>query len=245
MNAHTFGILFLGGVGLAIVVWVLHKLGRALASIAEALAAAAVVFIALWWLLKGLSWVVKEIVTHPRTSLTVVTVTAWCHWLGWLSLAVAVAAASAVLGLWRLVDLVSFDQWAGRILRSWWQRWAIYAPKLPGWLHACGLSVKDDTVPVDVTVSLVGRKKITRDRSHPNVRIPRVRGVKSGPSWDEVRVELVPGQKPEDFDEAARALASARKVSRCQVREVAPNVVSVDFQRRDLLAAPVPCRCRS
>ncbi|MDQ3826111.1 MAG: FtsK/SpoIIIE domain-containing protein, partial [Actinomycetota bacterium] len=61
-------------------------------------------------------------------------------------------------------------------------------------------------------------------------------------SWDEVRVRLVPGQKPEDFDDAARALASARGVARCQVRELAPNVVSIDFQRRNLLAEPVACR---
>lgn len=240
MSAHTFGVLFLGGVGLAVVVWVLHKLGRALASIAEALAAAAVVFLALWWLLKGVGWVVKEIVTHPRTSLSVLALAAWWHWVGWQSLALTAVTVTVGLLAWRRCHLVSFDQWAGKTLRSWWQRWIVYAPKLPGWLHACGLSVKDDTIPIDLTVSLVGRKKITRDRQHAGVRIPRVRGVKSGPSWDEVRVQLVPGQKPEDFDEAARALASARKVSRCQVREIAPNVVSVDFQRRDLLAAPVP-----
>lgn len=60
-----------------------------------------------------------------------------------------------------------------------------------------------------------------------------------------VRVPHKPGRalaaipetrKPEDFDDAARALASARKVSRAQVRELAPNVVSLDFQCRDLLA---------
>jgi S-DNA-T family DNA segregation ATPase FtsK/SpoIIIE len=240
MNAHTFGVVFLGGVGLAVVVWVLHKLGRALASIAEALAAAAVVFLALWWFIKGLGWVVKEIVTHPRTSVAVVALGAWCRWVGWESLALTVVIVSAGLVCWRQCHLVSFDQWAGRVLRSWWQRWMVYAPKLPGWLHACGLSVKDDTIPVDLTVSLVGRKKITRNREHRSVRIPRVRGVKSGPSWDEVKVELVPGLKPEDFDDAARELATARKVQRCQVREIAPNVVSIDFQRRDLLAAPVP-----
>jgi S-DNA-T family DNA segregation ATPase FtsK/SpoIIIE len=108
-------------------------------------------------------------------------------------------------------------------------------------LRACGLSVKDDAIPVDLTITLVGRKKISRDRQQRGVKVPKVKRVKSGPSWDEVRVELVPGQKPEDFDEAARALASARKVARCQVRELAPNVVSIDFQRRDLLAAPIPC----
>ena len=62
-------------------------------------------------------------------------------------------------------------------------------------------------------------------------QLPTVLGVRSGASWDEVRVRLVPGQKPEDFDEAARALASARGVARCQVRELTPNVVSIDFFR--------------
>jgi S-DNA-T family DNA segregation ATPase FtsK/SpoIIIE len=66
-----------------------------------------------------------------------------------------------------------------------------------------------------------------------------VLGVRSGASWDLVHVRLIPGQKPEDFDEVARALACARGVARCQVRELAPNVVSIDFQRRNLLADPV------
>ncbi|MGI6870767.1 FtsK/SpoIIIE domain-containing protein [Amycolatopsis sp. 3B14] len=241
MDAHTFGVLFLGGVGLAVVVWVLHKLGSALASIAEALAAAAVVFFALWWLLKALGWMVAQIVMHPRTTITVLALVAWCYWVGWVSLLVSLCVVGSGLACWRWFHLVSYDQWAGQFLRTWWQKWAIYVPKLPSWLHACGLSVKDDAIPVDLTVTLVGRKKITRDRERAGVRIPKVKRVKSGPSWDEVRVQLVPGQKPEDFDDAARALASARKVGRCQVREVAPDVVSIDFQRRDLLAAPVPC----
>jgi S-DNA-T family DNA segregation ATPase FtsK/SpoIIIE len=52
----------------------------------------------------------------------------------------------------------------------------------------------------------------------------------------------VPGQIPEVFDDATRALASARSVARCQVRELTPNVVSIDFQRRNLLDGVVPCR---
>ncbi len=120
-------------------------------------------------------------------------------------------------------------------------RWAVYHRKLPGWLHACGLSVRDDAMPVEVTVNLVGRRKATRATARQSgAQIPKVLGVRSGPSWDEVRVQLVPGQKPEDFDDATRALASARKVARCQVRELEPNVVSVDFQRRDQLATVVP-----
>ncbi|MGH3687726.1 MAG: FtsK/SpoIIIE domain-containing protein, partial [Pseudonocardiaceae bacterium] len=97
-----------------------------------------------------------------------------------------------------------------------------------------------DTAPVVVALTPLGRTLGPRRRP-VRAQLPTVLGVRSGPSWDEVRVRLVPGQKPEDFDEAARALASARGVTRCQVRELTPNVVSIDFQRRNLLADPVTC----
>src|SRR5262249_54063250 len=159
----------------------------------------------------------------------------WRSW-GWPSLMITLGVIIVALAVWRRADLMSFDAWPGRWLRSWWQRWTVYAPKLPGWLYACGPSIADKAAPVAVTLTLVGRKKVHRDRRRPGVHAPRVLGVRSGPSWDEVRVRLVPGQKPEDFDEATRALACARGVARCQVRELSPNVVSIDFQRRDLLA---------
>jgi S-DNA-T family DNA segregation ATPase FtsK/SpoIIIE len=51
----------------------------------------------------------------------------------------------------------------------------------------------------------------------------------------------VPGQTPEEFDTAARALAVARGVARCQVRELGPALVSIDYQRRDRLVDVVDC----
>jgi S-DNA-T family DNA segregation ATPase FtsK/SpoIIIE len=168
-------------------------------------------------------------------------VTLWCQHWGWASLAVSLGLITVVLVGWRAADVMSFDGWVGRWLRAWWQRWTIYAPKLPGWLHACGLSVTDITTPTVVSLNVLGRPRLSRGHPAPGARLPRVVGVTSGPSWDQVRVRLVPGQKPEDFDEATRALASARGVARCQVRELKPNVVSIDFQRRDLLADPVAC----
>ncbi|HEX2290845.1 MAG TPA: FtsK/SpoIIIE domain-containing protein, partial [Pseudonocardiaceae bacterium] len=151
--------------------------------------------------------------------------------------------ASAVVGMlvgWRLFDLASFDAWAGRYLRAWWLRWTVYAPKLPAWLNACGLGIKHDAAPVVVALTPLGRGLRWR-RQQVTTQLPTVLGVRSGASWDEVRVRLVPGQTPEDFDVAARALACARGVARCQVRELAPNVISIDFQRRNLLADPVTC----
>jgi S-DNA-T family DNA segregation ATPase FtsK/SpoIIIE len=241
MDAHTIGVLLLAGAGLGVAVWVLHKIGKALLALVEALAAVAVVFVALWWLLKALVWLLTQVLTRWRTSLTVLALAAWWHGWGWPSLALTLTVTALALALWRWIDVVSFDAWAGRWLRAWWQRWTIYAPKLPRWLHACGLSVTDATTPVVVTVNLVGCNRVRRDQHQPTSRVPKVLGVSSGASWDEVRVRLVPGQKPEDFDGATRALASARGVARCQIRELAPNVVSIDFQRRNLLTNPVAC----
>ncbi|HEX5117122.1 MAG TPA: FtsK/SpoIIIE domain-containing protein [Pseudonocardiaceae bacterium] len=241
MTGHAVDLVLVAG-GLGLVVWLLARLGHALARIAELLAAAVVVFAAVWWAVKGLVWLLRQAVQHWRSSVTVLVVGAWWHWWGWLSLVIVLGAVAVSLAVWRLVDLAGFDRWAGWWLRGWWLRWTVYAPKLPGWLHACGLSVRDDSLPVEVTVNLIGRRKVRRDQARATVRVPVVLGVRSGPSWDQVRVGLVPGQKPEDYEEAARALASARHVVRCQVRELAPHVVSVDFQRRNLLADPVACR---
>src|SRR5262249_16512153 len=160
-----------------------------------------------------------QALTHWRTSLSVLALLAWWQCWGWTSLALTVSAVASVLITWRLVDLRSFDAWAGRYLRAWWLRWTLYAPKLPEWLHACGLRIKPEAMPVVVTLSPLGRP-LWRRRPPARAQLSTVLGVRSGASWDEVRVRLVPGQKPEDFDDAARALASARGVARCQVREL-------------------------
>ena len=241
MDAHTIGVLLLAGAGLGVVVWVLHKIGTVLLAVVEALAAVAVVFVTLRWLLKAAAWLITQVVTRWRTSLTILALAAWWHGWGWLSLTLTLSVITLVFAVWWWINVVSFDAWVGRWLRAWWLRWTIYAPKLPGWLHACGLSATDATTPVVVTVTLVARQRIRRDQHQPTIRVPKVLGVTSGASWDEVRIRLVPGQKPEDFDTATRALACARGVARCQIRELKPDMVSIDFQRRNLLTTPVAC----
>jgi S-DNA-T family DNA segregation ATPase FtsK/SpoIIIE len=238
MNTAT---LILTGGGLVVALWVLHKLGQALTHVLEALAAVAVVFVTLWLAVKGTYKLARLVVTHWRTTTAAVVVLAWVHWLGWLSLAITVAVLAAGLGLWRCLDLASFDVWAGRHLRSWWQRWMVYARRMPRWLRACRLTVPDQGQGIVVNVNPLRRTGMA-PRSQPRRdQVPRILGVRSGPSWDEVRIRLVPGQTPEDVDQAARALAVARGVPRCQVRELSPNVVSIDFQRRNLLTDVVPC----
>jgi hypothetical protein len=128
MDLSTIAAVIAGAGGLGVIVWVLAKLGRALITIAEALAAAAAVFLALWLVLKAAGWALRQTITHWRTSLTVVALAAWWQWWGWPSLALTAGVAIGVLAGWRLLDVRSFDVWAGRHLRSWWLRWTIYAP---------------------------------------------------------------------------------------------------------------------
>ncbi|HYZ36155.1 MAG TPA: cell division protein FtsK, partial [Pseudonocardiaceae bacterium] len=201
MDAQTIALLIGGGGALGIVVWVLAKIGRVLIKIAEALAAAAVVFLALWLMIKALVWALRQTLIHWRTSLTLVALDAWCHWWGPVSLAITVAVVASVLVGWRLLALASFDVWAGRHLRAWWLRWTIYAPKLPGWLHACGLGIRQEAVPVVLAVTPLARALSRNRRTIAPAQLPKVVKVRSGASWDLVRVRLIPGQKPEDFDE--------------------------------------------
>ena len=60
------GMLVIALAGLGLGVWVLAKIGRALASMAEALAAMVVVFVALWWACKVVFWLLGL----PRVWLT-------------------------------------------------------------------------------------------------------------------------------------------------------------------------------
>ncbi|MGI8815065.1 MAG: FtsK/SpoIIIE domain-containing protein [Pseudonocardia sp.] len=233
--------------GLLPVLWVLHQLGKGVTWVLEAVAVIAVVFVTAWLAIKGCWKAARWAVLHWRTTLAVVTVTTWCELWGWRSLAIATSWAVEVVGVWWLVAwridaLAAFDALVGRHLRGWWQRWIVYAIPMPKWFRNCRLTIPDAGQAVTVNVNpfrksgLAPRIKPRRDQ------IPRIVGVRSGASWDEVRVKLVAGLTPEDVDQAARALAVARGVARCQVRELTPNVVSIDFQRRNLLAGVVTCQ---
>jgi DNA segregation ATPase FtsK/SpoIIIE, S-DNA-T family len=172
MDAYLIALVIAGAGVLGVVVWVLAKVGKALIKIAEALAAAAVVLFAVWLGIRAVGWALRQTVTHWRTSLTVVALLAWWNWWGSTSLVISAGVVATVLTGWRLVDLASFDAWAGRHLRSWWLRWTVYAPKLPQWLHACGLSITPNTTPVLVTVNPLGRS-IPRGRHQTQARLPK------------------------------------------------------------------------
>ncbi|MGD9531009.1 FtsK/SpoIIIE domain-containing protein [Pseudonocardia sp.] len=237
----TTGSLLMLAAGLGVGMWVLHSIGQALTKLIEALAVIAAVFVTVWLLAKGLYRLVRLAIRWWRTTLTTTAVVIWCSWFGWPSLVITLAAVVVGLVGWRLAARDVFEPWVGLHLRSWWQRWTLYAPRASRWFRACGLTVPDPDTGITVQVNPF-RKTAIRPKPQPRAdQLPRIVGVRSGASWDEVRVRLVAGQTPEEYDQAARALAVARGVARCQVREIGPRLVSIDFQRRNLLAQPVDC----
>src|SRR5689334_19517491 len=105
MDAHTVGIVLVGSAGLAVLVWVLHKIGKVLIAVFEALATIAVVFLALWAALKTLVWLARQVVAHWRTSITVLSVAVWWQCWGWPTLVLTLSVVTAALAGWRWVDL--------------------------------------------------------------------------------------------------------------------------------------------
>jgi S-DNA-T family DNA segregation ATPase FtsK/SpoIIIE len=171
-------VLILGGLGVGL--WVMHKIGQALAQVLEALAAVAVV-VTVWLLIKGAWWVGRQVARHWRTSLTTTGVLGWCYWWGWPSLLITVAVGTTGLLVWRWLHRDSFEPWAGRYLRVWWQRWVVYARRMPRWLRACGLTVADQGQPVTVAITPF-RRTAVQPRVRPRRdQLPRVVGVRSGP----------------------------------------------------------------
>src|SRR5882757_809793 len=112
------GMMILGAGALGVVVWVLHKIGRALAAVLETLAALAVVFVALWWVARCFAWGLRQVVIRWRTSLTLLGLAVWVQLLGAVSLVSTVAGVALVLTVWRLSSQVVFDHWCGRFLRA-------------------------------------------------------------------------------------------------------------------------------
>jgi S-DNA-T family DNA segregation ATPase FtsK/SpoIIIE len=97
MDLHTTAVLIAGGAAVGVLVWVLAKIGHALIKIAEAVAAAAAVVLALWLVIKAILWALRQTLTHWRTSLTVIGFLAWWQWWGWVSLALTAGVLAGVL----------------------------------------------------------------------------------------------------------------------------------------------------
>lgn len=154
----------------------------------------------------------RFLVRHPRSSTTAATVSGAVLWAGYAAVLWAAGIAVLVGVSWRLLDQPTFDRFAGRLLRAWFRRWAIYQRQWWRVLTACQLSTTDH---------------------HGNQLMPKLTRVRSTWVWDTLHIRLAKGQAPDDFGPALDRLANSFRARASTMRILGPAKIALDLQRRE------------
>jgi S-DNA-T family DNA segregation ATPase FtsK/SpoIIIE len=150
---------------------------------------------------------------HPGTAGTLVLVVLLWLALGVLGLGAVLGCAAGSLALWRWLRPTTFR---GVVVSRWRGVWVYRRCWQPA-MHTCGLSV-----------DLNGREYL-----------PRVRRVVAGECMDQVHVDLLSGQSPEQFEAAVSQLAHTFTAGRCRVVVERPGRIRLEFTHRDPLNTTV------
>ena len=169
----------------------------------------------LWWLVR-----------HPLTIAAPVGLTMLYQRVGVRGLVVLAVGLLVAGVVWRLAHRRSF-QWAvrqslarGRLVWVYRRRWHTAT-------HHCGLAIRE---PVS------NGEQVTFADYYPRIRAIRVRGV-----VDALRVELLPGQTPDQWAAQAEGLRHVFRARSCRVRaDPRPGYVWVELAFTDPLTATVP-----
>ncbi|GAB2524008.1 FtsK/SpoIIIE domain-containing protein [Nocardiopsis aegyptia] len=171
------------------------------------------------------SWIwrlVRFLVTLPfRFPVLVATVTvsfaAW-WWLGWPGLAGLWATASVASLVWWRTSPDSYRTWVTLRLLAWWRHVFVYRRHWQPVLVISGLA------------------ESYQERRY----LPRIRRVTCSEWADRVRVALVAGTSPADFETRVAELAHGFGAPSCRVEVEGPRKITLEFPRRDTLAEPLP-----
>ncbi len=183
----------------------------------------------LWMLLlavagKGL-WLAVRWGFRHRVAVTVVVGLLWfVHRFGPVGLAALAGGLVVVVLVWARVHPRSCA-WLGRWLWGrtrlafvYWWRWRA------AMVHT-DLAIRMPTSNAD---------QVTFDEY-----FPRIRTIRSTRAVDVLRVELLPGQTPEQWAEQCEALRHIFRARRCQVQTETFRFVRLHFHHRDTLTRPV------
>lgn len=155
---------------------------------------------------------------HPFLTLLILTTAVLCRTVHWLAAVIYLAGLALAVAAWRWRWPTAFRTWVAVPTRSAWRREVIYRRH---WQPAMVLSdLSDDCAGVEY--------------------LPVLRRVVSDNAYDLVRVGMIYGQVPKDFEDAAEALAHVFKAASCRVIVNGPQDLTLVFLRRDVLAAPIP-----
>ncbi|SNY80383.1 DNA segregation ATPase FtsK/SpoIIIE, S-DNA-T family [Nocardia amikacinitolerans] len=168
-------------------------------------------------LITGLGVTVWWALLFPMVSAPIALAVTAGVFLGpaWAAMVVGVSAAGMVL--WRDRSPETFERWVSRRARHRFLTWLRYRRRWTRLMSACHLTVTAD------------------DRT----TVPRLLGVRIGDSVDRVRVRMLPGHCPADWENRVAHLAHAFGAQECRATITGPATVELAFRHGDSLADPI------
>ncbi|WP_107659556.1 hypothetical protein [Nocardia suismassiliense] len=170
-----------------------------------------------WLTLKAAVVALWWAVLFPVVSVPVAGALAAGLFIGWPWSVVVVGVSIAGMVLWRRRSPETFERWLTGRARARFLRWWRYRLRWDKRLESCKLTV-------------------SRDGS---TFVPRLLMAEIGDGMDWVRVKMLPGQCPADYENRVERLAHTFEALECRANIVGPGVVELMFRYADALAETV------
>ena len=169
------------------------------------------------WVYRLLRLLVLLPFRFPVMVATVATVAACWWFLAWVGLSVLACGVSVALLVWWRCWPDSYRYCVSWRLLAWWRHLAVYRRHWQPVLVISGLA------------------ESYQERRY----LPRVRRVTCNARADYVRVSLVAGTSPTDFEHRVTELAHGFAAPSCRVTVNGPRDITLEFPRHDTLAEPL------
>ncbi|MFI5535297.1 hypothetical protein ACIA5H_02795 [Nocardia sp. NPDC051900] len=170
-----------------------------------------------WWTFVAVGVTARWAVLFPMFSIPVLLATAAGLFCGTVAGVVVVGVSIAGIIVWRLRRPEMFERWVTRRARVRFLTWFRYRRRWARLMTACHLSIDRN------------------DRTF----IPRLLSADIGPVTDRVRVRMLDGHCPADFENRVSHLAHAFGALDCRATITGPGIVELALRRSDSLAETV------
>lgn len=170
-----------------------------------------------WYLVIGAGVAIHWAILFPPISVPIVAAVGVGVLVGWPSGVAVAIACTALLLLWRREHPDMFARWVTDRARTRFLTWWRYRRNWARLMKACHLTVNFGTRTV----------------------APKLLAVGIGDSTDRVRLRMLEGQCPADYEHRVEAIAHAFKAEQCHASIVGPATVELRFRFGDALADTV------
>ncbi|MFQ6398955.1 hypothetical protein ACLMAJ_36655 [Nocardia sp. KC 131] len=170
-----------------------------------------------WSTMLGIGVAVWWAVLFPMVSIPLLAAAAVGVVLGWVWGVVVVGVSISGMVLWRRRSPQTFEQWITSRARTRCFTWFRYRRRWAKLLTACNLTIARE------------------DRTF----VPRLLSVEIGETVDRLKVRMLEGHCPADWENRTDHLTHAFRAQECRTSIIGPGLVQLVFRRSDSLAETV------